>query len=235
MNPIYITRATALPPFVALPRFILNSGLSLNAKLLYGLLLSRSMVSRKNDWADEQGHVYIIYTIRQLAEDLDRSERTVKSALSELESQDLIRRVRQGWNQPNHIYVLLPDLVQISAPPEGTDCPPDGQKTSPSMGQDLPSSYKEIQDTRKRKTKGEETPPLGPYQNVFLSVQEQETLQREFPGQADTYIEKLSIYMKQTGKRYTDHAATIRRWLGEDQKAAPNYDYDHTYEEGECL
>lgn len=110
MNPIYITRTTAMPPFVALPRFILNSGLSLNAKLLYGLLLSRSMVSRKNGWSDEQGHVYIIYTIRQLAEDLDRSERTVKNALSELEGQDLIRRVRQGWNQPNHIYVLLPDM-----------------------------------------------------------------------------------------------------------------------------
>ena len=108
MNPIYITRTTTLPPFVALPRFILNSGLSLNAKLLYGLLLSRSMVSRKNDWTDEQGHVYIIYTIRQLAEDLDRSERTVKNALGELEAQDLIHRVRQGWNQPNHIYVLLP-------------------------------------------------------------------------------------------------------------------------------
>ena len=231
MNPIYITRTTAMPPFVALPRFILNSGLSLNAKLLYGLLLSRSMVSRKNGWSDEEGHVYIIYTIRQLAEDLDRSERTVKNALSELEGQELIRRVRQGWNQPNHIYVLLPDMVQVSAPPEGRTHPGDGQKTSPSMGQDLPPSYKEIQNTGKRMPRGEDTAPLGSYQNVFLSSEELEALRKEFPGRIETYIEKLSVYMKQHGKHYADHAATLGKWLAEDQTSA----YDYAYEEGECL
>ena len=235
MNPIYITRTTALPPFVALPRFILNSGLSLNAKLLYGLLLSRSMVSRKNDWTDEQGHVYIIYTIRQLAEDLDRSERTVKNALGELEAQDLIHRVRQGWNQPNHIYVLLPDRVQVSSPPEGTICPVDGQKAAPSMGQDLPPSNTNIQKTRESNTIREEASPLGSYQNVFLSEDQLNQLRQEFPGQADAYIEKLSIYMKQHGKAYADHAVTLRKWLHEDQKTGAAYDYDYAYEEGECL
>ena len=235
MNLIYITRTTTLPPFVALPRFILNSGLSLNAKLLYGLLLSRSMVSRKNDWTDDQGHVYIIYTIRQLAEDMDRSERTVKNALSELEGQDLIHRVRQGWNQPNHIYVLLPDRVQISSPPEGTACPVDGQKVSPSKGQDLPSNYTNIKNTKNKKIKGENLDPLGPYKNVFLSAEELNALRQEFPGQADTYIEKLSVYMKQHGKTYADHAVTLRKWLHEDQKTGAAYDYDYAYEEGECL
>ena len=235
MNPIYITRTTALPPFVALPRFILNSGLSLNAKLLYGLLLSRSMVSRKNDWTDDQGHVYIIYTIRQMAEDLDRSERTVKNALSELEGQNLIRRVRQGWNQPNHIYVLLPDMVQVSAPPEGRIHPGDGQKTSPSMGQDLPPSNTNIQKTRESNTMREEVSLLGSYQNFFLSADQLNQLRQDFPGQADAYIEKLSIYMKQHGKGYASHDATIRRWISEDRPAAAAYDYDHIYKEGECL
>ena len=227
MNPIYITRTTILPPFVALPRFILNSGLSLNAKLLYGLLLSRSMVSRKNDWTDEQGHVYIIYTIRQLAEDMDRSERTVKNALSELEGQGLI--------QPNHIYVLLPDVVQIASPPEEKVCPADGQKASPCMGQDLPSKDTNMQNTKKRKSKREDAPPLGYYQNVFLSVEELEALRKEFPGRAESYIEKLSAYMKQHGKDYADHAVTLRKWLSEDQEASQAYNYDYTYEEGECL
>ena len=220
---------------MALPRFILNSGLSLNAKMLYGLLLSRSMVSRKNDWTDEQGHVYIIYTIRQLAEDLDRSERTVKNALGELEAQDLIHRVRQGWNQPNHIYVLLPDRVQVSSPPEGTICPVDGQKAAPSMGQNLPPSNTNIQKTRESNTIREEASPLGSYQNVFLSADQLNQLRQEFPGQADAYIEKLSIYMKQHGKAYADHAVTLRKWLHEDQKTGAAYDYDYAYEEGECL
>ncbi len=48
--------------------------------------------------------MYVIYTIKQMADDLDRSERTVKTTLRELENAGLITRVRQGWNQANHIF-----------------------------------------------------------------------------------------------------------------------------------
>ena len=58
---------------------------SINAKLLYGLLLNRTMLSQKSGWVSEDGNVYVIYTIKQMANDLDRSERTVKTALRELE------------------------------------------------------------------------------------------------------------------------------------------------------
>ena len=57
---------------------------SINAKLLYGLLLNRTMLSQKSGWVSEDGNVYVIYTIKQMADDLDRSERTVKTALREL-------------------------------------------------------------------------------------------------------------------------------------------------------
>ena len=70
---------------------------SINAKLLYGLLLNRTMLSQKSGWVSEDGNVYVIYTIKQMANDLDRSERTVKTALRELENAGLITRVRQGW------------------------------------------------------------------------------------------------------------------------------------------
>ena len=43
--------------------------------------LNRTMLSQKNGWESEDGNVYVIYTIRQMANDLDRSERTVKTAL----------------------------------------------------------------------------------------------------------------------------------------------------------
>ena len=71
---------------------------SINAKLLYGLLLNRTMLSQKSGWVSEDGDVYVIYTIKQMTDDLDRSERTVKTALRELENAGLITRVRQGWN-----------------------------------------------------------------------------------------------------------------------------------------
>lgn len=111
----------------------------------------------------------------------------------------------------------------------------DGQNISPPMGQDLPSSYKEIQNTRKRKPRGEDSAPLGSYQNVFLSTNELESLRKEFPGQVDAYIEKLSAYMKQHGKNYADHAVTLRKWLNEDQNTGTAYNYDYVYKEGECL
>ena len=91
---------------------------SINAKLLYGLLLNRTTLSQKSGWVSEDGNVYVIYTIKQMADDLDRSERTVKTALRELENAGLITRVRQGWNQANRIFLQIPDRVQVSSRPE---------------------------------------------------------------------------------------------------------------------
>ena len=109
-------------------------------KLLYGLLLNRTMLSQKSGWVSEDGNVYVIYTIKQMANDLDRSERTVKTALRELENAGLITRVRQGWNQANRIFLQIPDRVQLSSRPEGNICPMDVQDSSPCMGQKLPTS-----------------------------------------------------------------------------------------------
>ena len=129
-----------MPPFIPLPRFMLAGEYSINAKLLYGLLLNRTMLSQKSGWVSEDGNVYVIYTIKQMANDLDRSERTVKTALRELENAGLITRVRQGWNQANRIFLQIPDRVQVSSRPEGNICPMDVQDSSPCMGQKLPAS-----------------------------------------------------------------------------------------------
>ena len=64
-----------------LPRFILRGEYSINAKLLYALLLGRTQLSQKSGWVSEDGDVYVIYTIRQMANDLNRSERTVKARI----------------------------------------------------------------------------------------------------------------------------------------------------------
>ena len=130
-----------------MPRFILRGEYSINAKLLYALLLGRTQLSQKSGWVSEDGDVYVIYTIRQMAIDLNRSERTVKAALAELENAGLITRVRQGWNRANRIFLQLPDEVQLSSRPEGNFCPMDGQESSPCMGRNLPTSKKEKKKT----------------------------------------------------------------------------------------
>ena len=62
--------------FVRIPRtMMLNEelyALSLEAKLLYGLLLDRMGESKKNRWIDEEDRVYVIYPIGSIQEDMKR-------------------------------------------------------------------------------------------------------------------------------------------------------------------
>ena len=79
-------------------------GLSTDAKLLYGILLDRINLSKKNGWVDADGYVYIIYTVAELQEVLHMSHTTVTKLLRELDSIHgigLIERYRQGWNARN--------------------------------------------------------------------------------------------------------------------------------------
>ena len=222
-----------------LPRFILRGEYSINAKLLYALLLGRTQLSQKSGWVSEDGDVYVIYTIRQMANDLNRSERTVKATLAELENACLITRVRQGWNRANRIFLRLPDEVQSSSHPEGNPCLLDGSESSRCMGQNLPTSKKEKNktDSSQKNRRGNAHRCFGRYQNVFLLDSELAELQSAYPGQYENYINRLSAYMASSGKHYANHYATIRKWLDEDSKSKPdkNYDYTETYEEGECL
>lgn len=55
----------------------------------------------------------------------------------------------------------------------------------------------------------------GEYDNVFLTDVELDKLKAEFPDW-EARIERLSGYMKSTGKRYKDHLATIRNWARRD-------------------
>ena len=77
----------------------------------------------------------------------------------------------------------------------------------------------------------------GRYQNVFLTDEELADLQASFPTVWGQYIEKLSEYMASTGKRYRSHAATIRRWAGEDAKktVTPSRNRDYSVKEDETV
>jgi predicted transcriptional regulator len=60
----------------------------------------------------------------------------------------------------------------------------------------------------------------GEYQNVLLSDLDLEKLKNEFPNDYGERIERLSAYMKSTGKSYKDHLATIRNWARKDAGSA---------------
>ena len=79
--------------------------LSTDARTLYGILLDRMSLSAKNNWLDEQGRVYIIYTVREVQESLCCAEHKAVKLFRELEQADLIERKRRGLGRPNLIYV----------------------------------------------------------------------------------------------------------------------------------
>ena len=85
--------------------------------------------------------------------------------------------------------------------------------------------------------KGHPARVYGRYQNVFLTDEELADLQASFPTVWSQYIEKLSEYMASTGKRYQNHAATIRRWASEDARKAapPSRNRDYSVKEDETV
>lgn len=102
----FFHRGSQIPHFYMYPRFLLTLDLSETTKMIYMLLLDRARLSmQKEGWQDEQGRVFIHYTIQSLAVTIQRSEMTVKNALKALEQRGLIYRQRQGVGMPNRIYV----------------------------------------------------------------------------------------------------------------------------------
>ena len=95
----------------------------------------------------------------------------------------------------------------------------------------------DIRDKSIENRESESARAYGRYQNVFLTDEELADLQASFPTVWGQYIEKLSEYMASTGKQYQSHAATIRRWAGEDAKKAapPTRNRDYSVKEDETV
>ena len=101
--------------------------MSLSAKLMYGLLLDRVSLSSSSGWFDEQGRVYIIYTIKSIMRDMHCSSKKAVRLLRELEKYDLVEKVFRGQGKPTLIYVKNFSTLWS----KGTF--KDGQKEHPSM------------------------------------------------------------------------------------------------------
>lgn len=81
-------------------------GISAEAKVLYGLLLDRMSLSARNGWLDEEGRVYIIFSVEDIMTSMGCANQKAAKLLYELESKcSLIERKRQGLGKPNLIYV----------------------------------------------------------------------------------------------------------------------------------
>lgn len=239
MRPInYLTTTTPLPQYLPYARFLLDTDLSHTAKLLYTLLLDRATLSQKNNWIDTQGHIYVIYPLSHLAKDLGCCISSVTRTFSELENAQLVERIRSGFSKPSRILLKVPHTTQNCAVTVCKNAKDDCAETSSMIAQKCTPNqrYKNnLKDSHLIKTTAA---PLtfGEYHNVFLTEKEYKQLKADFFG-LDSLIEQLSAYIQSTGKRYADHAATLRIWAKRqksEQKQAPGIP-DYTFKEGESL
>ncbi|WP_261447025.1 replication initiator protein A [Streptococcus mitis] len=91
------------------------TGLSSDAKLAYGALYNRCKLSISSfqkgnrDYVDENGAVFLIFTVSDLMLLLDKGKMKVTKIKKELQEHGLLREVRQGLNKPNKLYLQLVD------------------------------------------------------------------------------------------------------------------------------
>ena len=94
-----------------MPRWLFTDpkymGLSLEAKVAYTFLLNRFQLSMLNGWINDDGEVFIIYTRRSLAGEMQVSYHKIIESMKELSAAGLIWERRCGRGDANQIYLAL--------------------------------------------------------------------------------------------------------------------------------
>lgn len=110
----YYTSAQASQnAFFRLPRALYEKecfrGLSNDAKTLYALMLDRMSLSLANEWLDEDGKVYINYSLEDIMTTLNCGKTKAVALLKELDSESgigLIEKKNMGIAKASVFYVV---------------------------------------------------------------------------------------------------------------------------------
>ena len=86
--------------------------LSNDAKIAYAILRDRLELSIQNNWVDQDGNIYFIYTVKQLEDILNCGNQKVNKIKKELEKVNLLIQKRQGLNKPNLLYLMKPEIKE---------------------------------------------------------------------------------------------------------------------------
>lgn len=196
--------------------------------LTYVLLLDRMTLSQKNSWVDAQGRAYVLYPLAGLAADLQSSISSVTRALRELEAARLIERRSNGFSKPNQIFLGVPRTAQKCSIGMVKNEQPDCSKVSNTIAQNcIPNQINKNNLRLNQLNRTKEA--YGRYRNVYL--EDYSELKMEI-AELDSLIDDLSIYMQSTGRKYADHAATLRSWSARKKRqqkpgaGIPDYTYN---------
>lgn len=125
--------------FYRLPKLLFTDPrykpLPTDAKLLYGMMLDRMGLSRKNHMQDEQGRTYIIFRQEEAMELLGIGKDKAVKIYRALEEAELIERKRRGLTLPDIIYVgrltPIPETKPAAATSRKAPAPAEREKNAP--------------------------------------------------------------------------------------------------------
>ena len=224
---------------------------SMQDGVLYSNILLKLYLKSLKNGGKLQLDENIPYTAQMIATITRQQVGTVERALQIFMKLGLVEPLQNGALYMSNIELLIGQsstegerkrrarraLQEQAALPEAVadKCPPERELEI--------EKEKEIDIELEIKREGEIKPgqttraPFGRYKNEFLSEKELAELQTELPGKWEYYIDRLSGYIASSGKKYKNHAATIRRWAADDEaKKAPKQKIpDYSYREGESL
>ncbi len=117
LNLSYIEDSGALGyQFFQVPKLLLENEafdeIDFGAKILYSLMLNRISLSVSNNFRDDEGKLYIIYTVDNVQKELRCSNKTAIKLLKQLEDIGLIDKKRQGQGKPTLIF--LRDFKEVT-------------------------------------------------------------------------------------------------------------------------
>ena len=190
--------------------------LSTDARTLYGILLDRMSLSIKNGWLDEQGRVYIIYTVREVQKSLCCAEHKAVKLFRELEDIDLIERKRRGLGRPSLIYVK--DFSSGLPKAQVQNCPNSNSGAAESAI--LEQLKPQANNTDKNKTEWNDPDPIysggirEQLEDYFYQSLEVDLLLRLCPDEGDTIYQIVDLLV--------DTCSTKRKLLrvaGDDKPA----------------
>jgi len=102
------------------------------AKVLYGLLLDRMALSVRNGWLDDDGRVYIYFTMEDAMEQMNCGKDKIVKLFKTLDAATgigLIERRKQGLGRPT---IILPTQPGDPVPEPTPDLPPQPERPAPS-------------------------------------------------------------------------------------------------------
>ncbi|HCV9278459.1 replication initiator protein A (plasmid) [Staphylococcus aureus] len=192
--------------FYQIPKVFFTSenykNLTNDMKIAYAILRDRLNLSIKNNWVDEDGNIYFVYSNEKLMEILNCKKEKLTKIKKGLENDGLLIQKRRGLNKPNILYLMKPivterDIYKIEK--EENDVEPYGEKevrksnTNDTDFNDIDfndTENNDMNDLNDIKYKNEISNHSNHSNQFTHNFDDKEMLLQEFPEQLTNYLLK---------------------------------------------